>query len=191
MVVFEILIISMGLSLDVFAYALLKGAMMPKIRKMPLAKMCFIFTLWQTASLLLGNIIASIPMVQNSAGRAAMHWRYLSILIFIGLGLYMIGRGGKKNLIVERLEESIDLKEIVIWACITSVDTFLAGIGFGFFQADFLLTVLISALLTAVGVLVGVWTGYWMGCQARNKFVTLGGCILLIGGIELLVRRIG
>lgn len=190
MEVFEILMISVGLSLDVFAYALYKGAMMPEIRKSSLVKICTIFTVWQMASLLLGNMIANIPLIKAPAGRAAVHWRILSVIIFVGLGLYMIVKAGKQKVIIERKDETLGAKQIAVWACITSVDAFLAGIGFGFLQTDFFFTTVSVGIVTALSVIAGVYAGYWLGCQSKNKVVTLGGCILLIGGIELLIRGI-
>lgn len=190
MAAFEILMISVGLSLDVFAYALYKGAMMPEIRKGPLIKICTIFTVWQMASLLLGNMITNISMIKTSAGRAAVHWRILSVIIFVGLGLYMIVKAGKQTVIIERKNGTVGVRQIAIWACITSIDAFLAGIGFGFFQTDFFFTTVSVGIVTALSVIVGIYAGYWMGCQSKNKIVTLGGCILLIGGIELLIRGI-
>lgn len=190
MAVFEILMISVGLSLDVFAYALYKGAMMPVIRKSSLFKICSVFTVWQMASLLLGNMIANIPMLKIPAGRAVIHWRILSVTIFEALGLYMIVKAGREKVIIERKDETMGVKQIAVWACITSVDAFLAGIGFGFFQADFFFTTISVGIVTVLSVIAGIYAGYWMGCQSKNKAVTLGGCILLIGGIELLLRGI-
>lgn len=192
MVIYEILLISVGLSLDVFAYALYKGAMMPEVSKGSLVKMCGIFTAWQMTSLVVGNLITNIHIlgIQFSADRAAGHWELLSILIFLGLGVYMIVKSRKKEIIVERKEERLELKQIMIWACITSVDAFLAGIGFGFFETDFVIMTVTVGIVTALNVILGVYTGYWLGCQAKNKILATGGWLLLIGGIELLIREI-
>lgn len=190
MALFEILTIAVGLSLDVFAYALCKGAMMPEIRKENMIKLCGIFTIWQMVSLVLGNLITKIPVVNVSLNKAAENWRYISIVIFLGLGIYMISKAGKEKQIEEHKEVSISVRQIVVWAGITSIDGFFAGIGFGFLQVDFLRTVLSVGILTLLSVIVGVYTGYWVGCQAKKKFVALGGCILLFGGIELLIKGI-
>lgn len=190
MILFEILIISIGLSLDVFAYALYKGAIMPEIRKSALIKISCVFTVWQMASLLLGNMITNIPLLKASAEKAAAHWKYISVLIFACLGMYMILKGKRPQTIIEHKEEGVELKQVSVWACITSVDAFLAGIGFGLFRTNLTDTVFIIGIVTAASVILGIYAGYWMGCQSKNKIVALGGCILLIGGIELLIRGI-
>lgn len=184
----EILIIATGLSLDVFAYALCKGAMMPEIRKENMVKLCTVFTLWQVMSLILGNLVSEIPRIGKEADGVAAHWKYVSAAIFLCLGIYMIVKSCRQEVIEERKEEFISVKQIIVWACITSIDAFLAGIGFGLFETDFWLMVPIVGIVTLMAVILGVFTGYWAGCQAKSKAVTLGGCILLAGGVELIVR---
>lgn len=188
MIFIEILVISVGLSLDVFAYALCKGAMMPEIKKENMAKLCIVFTVWQVASLIAGNLISEIPRIGREADEVAAHWKYVSVAIFLCLGIYMIMKSIRQPDIEERKEEFISVKQIIVWACITSVDAFLAGIGFGFFQTDFWLMVPVVGMVTLLSVVTGVYAGYWVGCQAKRKIVTLGGCILLLGGFELIVR---
>lgn len=191
MVFIEILIFAVGLSLDVFAYALCKGAVMPEIKRKNMLKLCSIFTAWQTMSLILGNLITNIPIVSASSNEAASNWKVVSVVIFLCLGICMIMKSALNNeQIVERKEEYISTRQIIIWACITSIDAFLAGIGFGFFQVDFLLTVMANIVITILAVIGGVYMGYWMGCQIRGKAVALGGCMILIGGIELILRTV-
>lgn len=190
MILVEILVIAIGLSLDVFAYALCKGAMMPEIKKENMVKLCLVFTVWQVISLNLGNMITLIPGVGGNANSTSIHWKYFSVAIFLCLGVYMIIKALRQQEIEERKEEYISIKQIFIWACLTSIDAFLAGIGFGFFQTDFLITAVTVGIVTLISVITGVYVGYWMGCQANKKVVTLGGCLLLFGGVELIIRAL-
>ena len=188
MILVEILVIAIGLSLDVFAYALCKGAMTPEIKKENMVKLCLIFTVWQVISLYLGKLVTLIPGVSRNANDSSVHWKYISVGIFLCLGVYMILKALKQQEIEERKEEYISIKQICVWACITSIDAFLAGIGFGFFQTDFLITAVTVGIVTLTAVITGVYVGYWMGCQANKKVVTFGGCLLLLGGVELIIR---
>ena len=52
---YEILIVSVGLSLDVLTYALYKGAMLSKLDKKQILKMTLLFTGWQSGAMLLGQ----------------------------------------------------------------------------------------------------------------------------------------
>lgn len=188
---FEILLIAVGLSLDVLAYGLYKGAMMPEVRPGTMVKLCTVFTVWQTLSILCGCLIGMIPKVTAAAEGAAVRWQYVSAVIFWGLGIYMIAKARRRNRIIERKEEKIQIKQIMVLACITSIDAFIAGIGCGFLQTDVAAVVATVAVVTWLCVVVGVYGGYWLGCQFKNRVVALGGCILVLGGLELLLRRVG
>ena len=159
----EIILISIGLTMDVFAYALLTGAMMSEIRKKNLLKM-------------------GMDVGHNS--------NTFSVLIFLGLGIYMIVKAIKEKPVEEKKDEIISAKQIIVWACITSIDAFIAGIGFGFLETDFLLLVFIIGITTIVMVIIGMYIGYWMGCQFRRTAVTIGGCILLFGAVEFIIRTL-
>lgn len=185
----EIVVLSLGLSLDVFAYALYKGAVIPNIKKADLVKMTAIFVIWQTASMVIGNMITFIPVLRKMTNVSVVGCRKISILIFMFIGGYMICKSVKLPVVEEKRETVFDLRQILIWACITSFDTFLAGIGFGFFKTDFLITALTAGITTAICVVAGVLWGYHLGGESKNKVISLGGTILLIGGVELIVRH--
>ena len=176
--------------MDVFAYALLKGAMMSEIRKKNLLMICSIFTLGQVISMMLGNLSTNIPLAAKLGIEAGHSLNAFSVLIFLGLGIYMIVKAIKEKPVEEKKEDVISIRQIVIWACITSIDSFIAGIGFGFLETDFLLMVFVIGIVTLALVMIGMYIGYWMGCQFRRTAVTIGGCILLFGAIELVIRTL-
>lgn len=186
----EIILISIGLTMDVFAYALSKGAMMSEIRKKNLLKICSIFTFWQVISMILGNLLTNIPFTAKLGMDVGHDSNTFSVLIFLGLGIYMIVKAIKEKPVEEKKDEIISAKQIVVWACITSIDAFIAGIGFGFLETDFLLLVFIIGITTISMVIIGMYIGYWMGCQFRRTAVTIGGCILLFGAVEFIIRTL-
>ena len=188
--VLEICIIAVGLSLDVFAYSLYKGAMLSKLKKATMVKLILIFTIWQMGSILLGNLFTLIPAFGEIATRTEEIWKFVSAFIFFIIGIVMILRSAKKEKIEEKREDGFQIKEVLIWACITSIDAFLAGIGFGFLQVELWTAIIILGVITAICTILGALAGYWLGCQSKNKIVIVGGCILLLGGVELLVRTI-
>lgn len=186
----EIIVIAAGLSLDVFAYMLCKGAVMAEIKKSMLLKAGIIFTVWQTLSLIAGSMITMLPMVDALGIKVVRDSRYVSVAIFLILGLYMIFKSRKDRQIVEHREEYIEYKQIFLWACITSMDAFLAGIGMGFTEINLLLMAVVVVVTTILAVIGGLYAGWWMGCQSPQKFVLCGGLILLIGGAELALRSL-
>ena len=141
-------------------------------------------------SILLGNLFTLIPALGEIATRTEEIWKFVSAFIFFIIGIVMILRSAKKEKIEEKREDGFQIKEVLIWACITSIDAFLAGIGFGFLQVELWTAIIILGVITAICTILGALAGYWLGCQSKNKIVIVGGCILLLGGVELLVRTI-
>ena len=139
MSVLEIVIISAGLSLDVFVAMAYMGAGFSKINKKNLFGLCLLFGGVQWGCLIVGNLLTLLPIFRdssNSSSRIADHWEAVTVLIFIGLGIYMIWKGLKKRNILEQRNDEIDWKKTTFLALITSVDAFLAGIGMGFLEAQ-------------------------------------------------------
>ena len=137
MSVLEIVIISAGLSLDVFVAMAYMGAGFSKINKKNLFGLCLLFGGVQWGCLIVGNLLTLLPIFwdsSNSSSRIADHWEAVTVLIFIGLGIYMIWKGLKKRNILEQRNDEIDWKKTTFLALITSVDAFLAGIGMGFLE---------------------------------------------------------
>lgn len=46
-------------------------------------------------------------------------------------------------------------------------------------------------LITVAAIIGGIFLGYRMGCQMRYGFVKLGGAILLVAGMDVLLRYYG
>ena len=192
MSLWEIVLISVGLSLDVFAYCLYKGAMLSELKKGNITKLCVIFTGFQMAALVLGNAITLIPVIHQSYKSANRIWMILAALILFGLGAYMILKSftRRHNKIREQKEDIFNYRAIIVWACVTSIDALLAGIGFGFLGLRLIGTTIIVGIVTVATVLGGIICGYRLGCGPMNKFVTIGGCIVIIGGIDILMHYI-
>ncbi len=186
----HMLIVSIGLSLDVFAYCLYRGAMVAEINKLEFTKMCAVFTAFQMGMLAIGNLITRIPAVGDFYRSANLLWMVLASLIFFALGVMLILKAfSRRNKKIEetktdRLRNSV----LLIWALMTSLDALVAGIGFGFLGFAFIASILVVGIITAATVIIGVICGYRLGCGPMNKFILLGGLLVLIGGVDVLAN---
>lgn len=131
---YEILIVSVGLSLDVLTYALYKGAMLSKLDKKQILKMTLLFTGWQSGAMLLGSLISEIPYIAMNYQRTERLFRAASAVIFFLIAIWLIVRSSRMRDPVERREDVFAWKQLCVWAMLTSVDSFLSGIGMGFFR---------------------------------------------------------
>ena len=89
---YEIFIVSVGLSLDVFTYALYKGAMLSRLDKKQILKMILLFTGWQSGAMLLGSLISELPYIAMNYQRTERLFRAASAVIFFLIGIWQIGR---------------------------------------------------------------------------------------------------
>ena len=186
----QILIIVTGLSLDVFAYCLYKGAMISEVKKSNIFKSVSLFTGFQVGMMLAGALITQIPAIKSKYLSANRLWTFLAAVTFFTLGIVMLiksVRKGRKK-IEEQKQDAFNYHIILLWAFITSIDALIAGVGFGFMGLKLLGMLVITAIITAAGAFAGFGAGYWLGCGPMNKFIGIGGCLVLIGGVNLLVN---
>ena len=190
MTIWEIIVIAIGLSLDVYAYCLYKGAMLSELDPVQIAKMAALFTAFQTAAVFLGSLVRYIPSIKEGSYHAGNVWFILSAVLFFAVGAIMIVRAsrGRKMILIERLENHYNFRLILLWCCVASVDALFAGIGFAVLSAELVQLLIVTALTSVTAVVLGIYAGYRLGCASRNRFVTIGGCILLAGGADVLLR---
>ena len=94
----ELLIVSVGLSIDVFVAAAYMGAGFSKIRWKNLVLLSVLFGGIQLGVLVLGNLITLLPLLSITRTKtAADRWEGLTVLIFAALGIYMILKGIRKK----------------------------------------------------------------------------------------------
>ena len=183
----EILIISVGLSLDVYSVVVCQGAVLLKIERMKLLRMCLIFCIWQVAAVIIGHLITLIPYLSVMAMNMQSAGQLFSVIIFTALGLYMLYKAWKNEVILERLSE-INYKQMCIAACFTSIDALFAGMGFGFLNTEAAAVALSMLFITAIVVVLGLYTGYRLGYEQKTKAYGIGGVLLLISAVDIILR---
>ena len=171
---YEILIVSVGLSLDVLTYALYKGAMLSKLDKKQILKMTLLFTGWQSGAM--------------NYQRTERLFRAASAVIFFLIAIWLIVRASRMRDPVERREDVFAWKQLCVWAMLTSVDSFLSGIGMGFLDTGVTVQIIQLAIMAALAVVTGIYAGYRIGCHGRSRVLISGAIIFLLAGIDVLFR---
>ena len=191
MSVLEIVIISAGLSLDVFVAMAYMGAGFSKINKKNLFGLCLLFGGVQWGCLIVGNLLILLPIFRdssNSSSRIADHWEAVTVLIFIGLGIYIdLGRDLRSRNILEQRNDEIDWKKTTFWHFITSVDAFLAELEWGF-EAQMMHQSLTIFPITVLSVIGGVYVGYRLGTVHNSQAYLAGGALFLIAGVDVVIQ---
>ena len=182
-----VFLIAIGLSFDVFAVALVEGAMLAKIEKTKLVIICAIFSLWQMLALVAGDLFSRIPFFYNTAHGISVLWTIVSTIMFFCLSAFMFYKAFNGKPVFESVHE-INFRKVFFTAIIVSIDAFVAGVGMGFLGAELLWESIILEVITVLFVIGGLFTGYRLGAEQKPKVLFLGACFLLAASIDVVVR---
>ena len=189
MSVVEILLVSVGLSIDAFVAVAYIGAGFSKIQIKNMVGLCFLFGGMQLGTLLIGNLITLLPMFSWAhAQDMADSWEGLTVLILAGLGIYMICKGIKRENVLERRQDTIDWKTTTILSALTSIDAFFAGVGLGFLDTEMICQALTLFPVTVLEVIFGIIVGYRLGLKHNRHAYWIGGALLLISSADVMLH---
>ena len=183
----EIIITSVGLSLDVFAVVTCYGAVLLRLEKMRLLKMSLIYCAIQVSAVIIGHMITFIPYLSVAAESMRGIWELISVAIFVGLGLYLVYKAWKREIIFEHVTE-IHYKNVFIAAIFTGIDALLAGMAFGFMKTNPTAVIISMAIVTVVVVILGLICGYRLGYEQKTKAYSVGGALLFISAADIIIR---
>ena len=172
----ELLIVSVGLSIDVFVAAAYMGAGFSKIRWKNLVLLSVLFGGIQLGVLVLGT------------KTAADRWEGLTVLIFAALGIYMILKGIRKKKVLERRKDEIEWKKTTLLALVTSVDAFFVGMGLGFLDTAMIEESLVLFPVTVLEAVIGIFAGYRLGLKENRRAYWVGGALLLLASFDVILH---
>ena len=182
----ELLIVSVGLSIDVFVAAAYMGAGFSKIRWKNLVLLSVLFGGIQLGVLVLGNLITLLSITRTKT--AADRWEGLTVLIFAALGIYMILKGIRKKKVLERRKDEIEWKKTTLLALVTSVDAFFVGMGLGFLDTAMIEESLVLFPVTVLEAVIGIFAGYRLGLKENRRAYWVGGALLLLASFDVILH---
>lgn len=187
--ILEMFLVCCGISFDVLAVSVCQGAVLVSIDKVKQLRMVGIFCLTQAAAIALGNLCVFLPMFRDRAESSASLYNFCSMVIMLGLGLFLIYKGHKKSDILERRAD-INFRSVWISALITSIDSLFAGLLFSFMDTNIFASIICIAVTTALAVVIGMYIGYRLGYEPKKNAYIIGGAVLLIVAADVLIRII-
>ncbi|GAA0778496.1 manganese efflux pump MntP family protein [Clostridium subterminale] len=186
MSVLEVIIVSIGLSLDAFTVTVCTGATQPYLKK----RMDFIVGLAfggiQAIMLTIGMMITKFPVssIYSETFKSINQW--FSAIIFIFLGLKMIKNAMTIKSINEQ-RESFNYRNIFSLAFATSLDALVLGIGFALMRTEIIIDMFIIFVITGISSIIGLRVGYRVGDKYRFAVNISGSVILLIMGVKMIL----
>lgn len=180
----EIIVIGLGLAMDSFAVSVCKGLSMKKLNWKHALIIATYFGIFQGGMPVIGFLLGS---TFSSFVAGIDHWIAFILLAIIGGN--MIKESTDDEL--EKRNDNIDVKTMLILAIATSIDALAVGITFAFFKANVVLSVLVIGIITFILSVIGVFLGFKFGDKFQNKAELTGGVILIIIGLKILLEHLG
>ena len=181
--IIEILLTSVGLSMDAFAVAICKGLSMKKFSIKNGLIVGLYFGLFQGLMPLIGYFLGSFF---EELIVSIDHWVAFVLLGIIGFN--MIKEALSKD--YECSNDRIDLNTMLPLAIATSIDALAIGITLAFLKVNIFIAILSIGIITFFMSFMGVWIGNKFGAKYEKKAQVFGGIILIFLGIKILLEHL-
>lgn len=185
----ELLMVSVGLSMDAFAVAVCKGLCMKRVN----------WTHALVIALFFGGFQALMPVVGWALGTqfAALitpvdHWIAFGLLAFIGGK--MLADAFREGTDEERAcpaDERLDLRELTMLAVATSIDALAVGITLAFLGVSIVVAAALIGVVTFALSFLGVAVGNQFGSRFEKPAAIAGGVVLILIGAKILLEHLG
>lgn len=184
----ENVMIIFGISFEVFAIMECKGSMVASIKKSWLAMIGVILSLLQLVMLGIGYIVSRLLINIVTSTDEVVIGHILAIAIFALLGIRLIIKALKNDIINEKLEKKMELKKYILPLIVIGGYTIATGIAAGFCNTNPLNLGILVVIVTWIAAYTGMYTGYRAGFEQKIKAYIAGGALLIIVGIDMAIR---
>lgn len=190
MLIFNSLLLGIGLSMDAFSVSLANGLAERHMSKGKMALIAGVFGTFQGLMPIIGWICVQYLVNYFRAFERFVPWIALILLSFIGgrmliKSLINIRRNGKGEAVSPVV---LTMGALIAQGIATSIDALSAGFtiaGYGWVEA--LICALIIAVITYIICILGLLLGRKAGTKLADKAGILGGCILIFIGIKIFI----
>lgn len=182
----ENFLLGVGLAMDAFSVSLVNGMSEPCMKRKKIFLIAFVFALFQAFMPLLGWVCVHTMVDKFKVISPYIPWVAFLLLLYIGMGML---RDGFKKEETETCRERLGFTALIIQGIATSIDAL--SVGFTLAEYNMVLAFLATFIIAAVTFVIclgGVNIGRRFGTHLSNKSLMLGGTILILIGIEILLK---
>lgn len=181
----NILLVGIGVSMDAFTVALVKGLCTKDSRTRVSLIIGLSFGFFQGFMIWLGYTLG-----RNFSNTIIRFDHWVSFILLSIIGIKMIVDGLKSDGIDCDIQPRISLKTLLTTSIATSIDALAVGVSFAFHSGSIIQSSLIIGFITfafsSIGVLIGKRSALWLDHKAE----IFGGAVLLIIGIRILTSHL-
>lgn len=177
----SILIIGIGVSMDAFAVALIKGLCLKNHQVRAAVIIGLTFGFFQGFMIWSGYHLGKqfMDLIAN-----VDHW--IAWILLLGIGSKMIYDALQNEAIVCEIDPHLTLRSLLSSGIATSIDALAIGISLSVISGNILFTSSVIAIITfslsTIGVLIGKKSALWMDHKAE----LIGGLLLILMGFRIL-----
>ena len=187
--VFNSLLLGIGLAMDAFSVSLANGLNEPCMRTRKMSFVAGLFAVFQGVMPMLGWICVHTVVKYFAWFEGLIPWIALVLLCFIGGKMLVEGIKCKGD--VCECSAGVGLGALILQGIATSIDALSVGFTiaeYNLIQA--LMSALIIALVTFIICFCGLFIGKKAGTRLAGKAGILGGAILIFIGLEIFITGI-
>ena len=183
--------LGVGLAMDAFSVSLANGLHEPR---MPRERMCFIAGVYAFLQFLMpmtGWACVHTIVVLFSAFRKMIPWIALGLLLYLGGKMILEGVQERNSGSDGGTGPCLSGKDLLLQGIATSIDALSVGFAIAEYAlVPAFLASLIIAAVTFVICIGGLLIGRRAGTALSWKASVLGGCILVLIGIEIFLKNL-
>lgn len=177
---FEILILSLALSMDAFAVSIGLGIKENQNIKVLAIKAALFFGIFQALMPFIG-FLGGIGLREYIQG----YDKIVAFLLLLAIGGKMLYEAFNEN--VEEEITQVTNKILLTLAIATSLDAMAAGYSLHLFNLNIYLSLFVIGFTTFIISYIGVFVGSRGGEKYENKAEILGGIVLILIGLKILL----
>lgn len=185
----EFLLLGVGLAMDAFAVSICKGLAMRKVNKKQAVIIALFFGGFQAIMPVIGWLLCKGFQTYIEAFD---HWIAFALLAFIGMKMIIETLSEKEeDVVVEKMDPPLDMKEMLMLAIATSIDALAVGISLAALDRPIVESAAIIGVVTFVISIIGVYIGNFFGNRYKKRAEFVGGIILVLIGVKILCEHMG
>lgn len=183
--------LGVGLAMDAFSVSLANGLHEPR---MPRGRMCFIagvYAFFQFLMPMTGWACIHTIVVLFSAFRKMIPWIALGLLLYLGGKMILEGVQERNSGSDGGTGPCLSGKDLLLQGIATSIDAL--SVGFAIAEYALIPAFIASLIIAAVTFIIcigGLLIGRKAGTALSWKASVLGGCILVLIGIEIFLKNL-
>lgn len=185
----EFLLLGVGLAMDAFAVSICKGLATRKVNKKQAVIIALFFGGFQAIMPVIGWLLCKGFQTYIEAFD---HWIAFALLAFIGMKMIIETLSEKEeDIVVEKMDPPLDMKEMFMLAIATSIDALAVGISLAALDRPIVESATIIGVVTFIISIVGVYIGNFFGNRYKKRAELAGGIILVLIGVKILCEHMG